>query len=127
MKIYYTIFILALEILGIFCLNRIISKRKGMFLVLLTSFLVFVIGLWIKRFDFIIDYRLLLIPLIQTGLISFCHIIYQLVFKIPFYINMRGFEYPKELKTDVSGFIEFLSGFLSIGILIVTMILFFVI
>jgi hypothetical protein len=61
-------------------------------------------------------------PFIQTGLLLLAHIFFQLVFKMPFFLYLRGFEYPKEYITNVSGFEEFLSGTFSFGILIISLI-----
>ncbi len=125
MKIQITILILAIEILTIFSLNKIIIRPKGMILTLIIGFSIFVLGLCLKRFDMKIDYRLFLVPFIQIGLLSICQVIFKLSFKVPFYIYMRGFDYPQKLRTNESGFVEFLSGVISIGIIIVILFIFF--
>ena len=125
MNIEITILILSVIIMCIFILNRFFSKTKGLFLALLISFLLFLVGIYLKRYHIYFDYRLLLTPFIQIGLLSICHLFYRLLFKIPFNLNMRGFKYPDKLRTNESGFVEFLSGFLSITLIILVMIIFF--
>ena len=82
-------------------------------------------GLWIKGRLLNIDYRLFLVPFIQIGLLCVIHIIYRMSFKIPFYINMRGAEFPEDLRTNESGFMEFTSCLITIGIIMVMPIIFF--
>jgi len=126
MKTYIlSIIILAVEIIGILALNKFISKRKGMILVLFISLLLFLLGLWLRHEDSQLDYRLLLIPFIQSGLLSILHIVYQLTFKIPFYLPIRGFEYPFPLKTKGNNLVDYLSGVLSMCIVMITILLYF--
>jgi hypothetical protein len=126
MKTYIIyIVILVFEIIGILALNKFISKRNGMILVLFISLLLFILGLWLKHIDSQINYRLLLVPFIQSGLLSVLHIVYQLTFKIPFYLPLRGFEYPFPLKTKGNNLVDYLSGLLSACIVMITILLYF--
>jgi hypothetical protein len=126
MKTYIiSIVILVFEIIGILALNKYISKRNGMILVLFISLLLFILGLWLKHIDSQINYRLLLVPFIQSGLLSVLHIVYQLTFKIPFYLPLRGFEYPFPLKTKGNNLVDYLSGLLSACIVMITILLYF--
>ena len=128
MKTYIiTIIILVVEIIGILALNKFISKRNGMILVLFISLLLFMLGLWLKHKYSQIDYRLLLVPFIQSGLLSVLHIVYQLTFNIPFYLPIRGFEYPYPLKTKGNNFVDFLSGLLSTCLVMIIILLFYIV
>jgi hypothetical protein len=126
MRVEFTILILVFEIMGIYALNKYISKTKGMVISLFASLILFVVGLWLKKFTLLFDYRLLLVPFIQIGLLSISHIIYRKLFKIPFYLNLRGFKYSNELRSNTSGFVEFLSFGISISIPVILLILFFI-
>jgi len=118
--------ILICEILGIFSINRFMSRRKVLIESLLISFLLFVLGLFLRHRIPWLDYRLLIVPFIQIVLLSICHLTFQKFFNIPFYLNIRGNEFPNDLKTETNGFTVFLSSLLSLFILMTSLITFFI-
>lgn len=125
-KLILTLLILAAEVIIIFIiLNKYLIRRNTMLLFCTTSFIIFLLGLYIKRIDTTIDYRFFIIPFIGIGILSIYQIGFKTFFNIPFYINMQGFEYPEHLKSNKSGFTEFISGLLSISLGIILIIVFF--
>lgn len=124
-RLNLTLMILATEVMIIIILNKYLIRRNTMLLFCATSFIIFLLGLYIKRIDFLIDYRFFLIPFIGIGILSIYQIVFKTFFNIPFYINMQGFEFPENLKSNKSGFTEFTSGLLSISLVIILIIVFF--
>ena len=125
MKILIPLFFLSIEIFLILGLNKFLIQKKIMIFTLVGSLFLFAIGLYLKNIDSHIVYKFFFIPFIGIGLLSLYQIGFQTIFKIPFHIIMRGHEYPEHLKSDKSGFIEFICGLLSISTIIILMILFF--
>ena len=126
MKIEIAIIIVAITTMTIYSLNKFFSNVKILILALILSFIVFLMGFILKKYDILI-YKLLIMPFIQIGFLALFHLIFRLAFKIPFNLNMRGFEYPDKLKTNESGLEEFLSGCFSIGLIPILIIIFLVI
>jgi len=117
-------FIFSIFIMTIFSLNnRFFSKSSSLTIALILSFLGFLVGFALKKYD-ILFYKLLLLPFIQIGLLAICHLIFKLSFNKSFYLNMRGFHYPKEIESKVSEFEYFLSLFMSVGLVVLTFIIF---
>jgi len=125
MKIEIVLIILAIEIVAILSLNKYLLDSRNRNYLLLITIVLFIVGLSIKNENNFIDYRLFLIPFIQVLLVGLTHFIFQFVFKTDFNLNIRGFEFPNKLKSETSGFLEFMSLVFSIGIILLTLIIFF--
>jgi hypothetical protein len=119
------IFIISIEILLILGLNKYLIQKKIMIFALVASLLLFATGLYLKNIDSLIVYKYFLIPFIGIGLLSLYQIGFKIIFKMPFHINMRSQKFPEHLKSNKSGFIEFICGLLSISTIMILMILFF--
>lgn len=113
--------ILIVEMYVILILNKIFVKIKHLIYALLICVILWFIGIYLKQTDSLIDYRFFQFPIIEVGLLGVFQIVFKIFFKSPFHLYMRGFEYPEQLKTNSSGFNEFLCGILSISLVIISL------
>ena len=127
MRIEVTIIILAIIVVSILALNKHLTINKIRNSIIVTSLFILVLGFCNKYYEIFtwFDNRLFVVPIIQTSIQLIFHKFFKLVFNTPFYLNIRGFEYPVELKTNENGFVRFLSFIFSLSIILIVIFLFF--
>lgn len=129
MRIEFTIIILTIIVVSILAINKLLVISKIRNSIIVTSLLILAFGFCNKYYEIItwFDNRLLFVPIIQISIQLIFHKFFKLVFNTPFYLNIRGFEFPVELKTKENGFVRFLSFIFSLSIILIVLFLFFLV
>ena len=102
-----------------------IDERKPFIIVSSISVLLFIIGVLISSQGNEFPHRLFYVPAFVTAIIKFTHILFRYFFNEPYYVNLRGSEYPEHKKNNRNGFVRFMNSLVSMLILIIVMAIYY--
>ena len=125
MKTELEIFAVVVIIYVLLGLASYIDQKRSFIIIFSISIAICALGLIIRTKEVKFTIQLLFIPIIETTLIKLSHLAFRYFENEPFYVNLRGKEYPEHLKSNRNGFTRFLNSLVSFFIILVTLLLYF--